>query len=209
MVVGQLVGLGTTKSSKPSLSRSGGSDGGKVNTTPTGRQSVADGTTVLLGITEESFDWFPPLGSALINMTMLIKRYEVWIEWATTAHDLHRRLQQFKDVREKAEDVGSQLARFKQNIAATSVNGDPEETNRFVMYVRRPFTTFTLANGLCSALGKIEKESHELWANAVVAQFKDIGADSEEVIKLIERLREAVVHYQVSENWIEGRNLLT
>jgi hypothetical protein len=50
------VSPGTTKSSEPILPRSGGSGGVKANDMRTGRQSAADGTTVLLDIAEESFD---------------------------------------------------------------------------------------------------------------------------------------------------------
>jgi hypothetical protein len=50
------VSPGTTKSSEPILPRSGGSGGVKANDMRTGRQSAADGTTVLLDVAEESFD---------------------------------------------------------------------------------------------------------------------------------------------------------
>ena len=42
-------------------------------------------------------------------------------------------------------------------------------------------------------------------AKNAVARFVDKAGDSNEVVKLVERLREAIAHYQVSENsfWIE------
>ena len=70
-------------------------------------------------------------------------------------------------------------------------------------------TTSTLTNGLRGALEKIEKRSQELLAKGTTAQFVDKSADSGEVVKLIDQLREAITHYQVSEHCILGRALLT
>ena len=46
------------------------------------------------------------------------------------ARDLHGPSKHSKDVKEKIEDLIPQLDRFKQNITTTTVDGDPEETNR-------------------------------------------------------------------------------
>jgi hypothetical protein len=63
----------------------------------------------------------------------------------------------------------------------------------------------TLANCLRSALDKIKKRSQELLAKVAAARFIDKSADSGEVAKLIEQLRETITHYQVSVSWIAGR----
>jgi hypothetical protein len=170
---------------------------------PAKRQRVADGVKILLDIAKESSDWFPPLKSALGGVGALIKHYEVWVEWVTIAHNLHERSQEFDDVREKLEGLKPQLDRLKQNITTTKIDKDPEETRRreeLARCIYRPFAVFVLINNLCSALGEIEKESRDLLAKGTAARFVDKGADSGEVAKLVERLREAITHYQVSVN---------
>jgi len=51
------------------------------------RQRVADGAKLLLDIAKESSDWFPPLKSALGEMSALIEHYEVLVEFVTVAHN--------------------------------------------------------------------------------------------------------------------------
>ena len=46
---------------------------------PAKRQRVADGVKILLDVTKESADWFPPLKSALGGVNALIKHYEVLV----------------------------------------------------------------------------------------------------------------------------------
>ena len=53
-------------------------------------------------------------------------------------------------------------------------------------------------NDLCSALEEIEKRSQGLVAKGAQSRSIDEGDDSEEVAGLVERLREAISHYQVS-----------
>jgi len=84
-----------------------------------------------------------------------------------------------------------------------TVNEDPEEMERrleFSRYAYRFLITPVLVNGLRSALENIEKRSQELLAEGTTARFLDKRADSGEVVKLVERLREALANYQVSEN---------
>jgi hypothetical protein len=91
-------------------------------------------------------------------------------------------------------------------------DGDQAEKNRLLelsRYASPSLATLSIANGLRSALGKIEKRSQELLAKGTAARFIDKGADSGEVARLLEQLREAVIHYQVSENGIVGRAPLT
>jgi len=49
-------------------------------------------------------------------------------------------------------------------------------------------------------LEEVEKRSNELVEKGKAARFIDKGRDSGEVVKLVERLRDAVTHYQVSED---------
>ena len=95
------------------------------------------------------------------------------------------------------------LERFKQDITVTATDGDQAENQRrskFSRYVRRSFTVFTILSGLLSALEDIEKRSQGLLEKGTAARLLDKGEDSGEVAKLIERLREAIIHYQVSES---------
>jgi len=59
---------------------------------------------------------------------------------------------------------------------------------------------FTLANSPLRVLGEIEKRSQALLEKGRAARFLDKGRDSGEVVKLVERLRDAITRYQVSED---------
>ena len=52
------------------------------------------------------------------------------------------------------------------------------------------------------ALEEIEKRSRVLLEKGAATRFVDKGEDSAEVAKLIERLREAITHYEVSEDCV-------
>ena len=54
------------------------------------------------------------------------------------------------------------------------------------------------ANPLHSALEEIEKKSQALLKKGKTARFVDKGRDAGEVVKLVERLRDAITRYQVS-----------
>ena len=115
---------------------------------------------------------------------------------------LIQRLQEFKDVKEKIEGLKPQLDRLKRNVVTTTIDGDPEEIERrseLTRYARQLFTPPTLANRFRSALEEVEKWSKELLAKATAARFVDKREDSGEVARLIERLREVITHYQVSD----------
>jgi len=49
-------------------------------------------------------------------------------------------------------------------------------------------------------LEEIEKRSKALLEKGKTARFLDKGRDSGEVVKLVERLRDAITHYQVSDD---------
>ena len=76
-------------------------------------------------------------------------------------------------------------------------------------YARQLFALPALIDRLFSTLAEIERRSQELLAKGTAARFVDKAGDSGEVAKLIERLREAIVHYQVSENYFQHRIQLT
>ena len=56
-----------------------------------------------------------------------------------------------------------------------------------------------LTNDAHSVLEEIEKRSQEMLAKGKATRFVDKAADSGEVVRLIERLQEAITHYQVRE----------
>ena len=58
----------------------------------------------------------------------------------------------------------------------------------------------TPVNGLRSALEEIEQRSQALLEKGKAARFVDKGRDSGEVVTLVERLRDAITRYQVSED---------
>ena len=110
------------------------------------------------------------------------------------------------------EGLKPQLDRLKQAITTTTVDGDLEETERrteLTRYVRRSPTLAALVDGLFSVLAEIERRSQELLTKGTAARFVDKAGDSGEVVKLIERLREAIIHYQVSEHCFQHRIQLT
>ena len=56
-----------------------------------------------------------------------------------------------------------------------------------------------LTNGRRSTFKQIDELSKRLLKKSAIAQFTDKGKDSKVVAGLIERLREAIVYYQVSD----------
>ena len=91
------------------------------------------------------------------------------------------------------------------------IDGDLEETKRRVeltRYACKSLALPALVNALFSTLAEIWRRSQELLAKGTVARFVDKAGDSGEVVKLIERLREAIIHYQVSESCFLHRILL-
>ena len=101
------------------------------------------------------------------------------------------------------EGLKPQLERLNRVITTTTIDGDPEETTRrteLTRYARQLFALPALINRLFSTLAEIERRSQELLAKGTAARFVDKARDSGEVVKLIERLREAIKHYQASEN---------
>ena len=94
------------------------------------RQRIVDGAKILLDIAKESSDSFGPLKSALGGVSALIKHYEVFVYLVLIAYDSHGRSQEFKDVKEKVEDLIPHLYRFRQNADVTTSGEDQAEANR-------------------------------------------------------------------------------
>ena len=67
--------------------------------------------------------------------------------------------------------------------------------------ITRPLTPL---NGLRSTLEEIERRSRILLEKHTAARLLDKGEDSKEVARLTDGLREAITHYQVSENCTIG-----
>ena len=114
--------------------------------------------------------------------------------------------QQFDDVKEKVEELVPQLDRFKQNIAITTVEGDPEETNRRMglaryVHILRSTAIMAATTSYRSTFKQVEELSDQLLAKSAFIRFVDRGEDSKVVARLIERLREAIVCYQVRYNY--------
>ena len=135
-------------------------------------------------------------------MSALIKHYEVFIEPTILAQTDKVCLQQFEDVKEKVEELVPQLDRFKQNITTTIVDGDPEETNRRIglarcVHVLRLTVIMTATASRRRTFKQVEELSDKLSAKSAFIRFVDRGEDSKVVARLIERLREAIVCYQV------------
>ena len=85
----------------------------------------------------------------------------------------------------------------------TTIDGDPEETWRrtgLTRYARRSLIPPALVKALHSTLEEVESRSRELLAKGTAARFVDKAGDSGEVVKLVERLREGITNYQVSES---------
>jgi len=61
-------------------------------------------------------------------------------------------------------------------------------------------TAPTPPDGRCSTFGKIEELSLKLLAKSAAASFSDKKEDSKVVERLVERLREAIVCYQVGDH---------
>lgn len=120
------------------------------------------------------------------------------------ARVLHEHLQEFKDVREKIENLVPQLDRFKQSITTAADDKDPEETTRrrrLIRCVHWSIAVVITSNCRSSTFKEIEHFSKKLLAKNVIARLADKGEDSKVVTRLIERLREAIFCYQVGDSF--------
>ena len=98
------------------------------------------------------------------------------------------------------------MEKLKRNITATAIDvdgGEKQRRSELSRYAPQLFTMHVYVNGRDrSTLEDIEKRSKVLLEKGVAARFIEKEGDSKEVARLIERLREAIALYQVSESWI-------
>jgi hypothetical protein len=75
---------------------------------------------------------------------------------------------------------------------------------KLARWVHLSVLVVTVSNGLCSAFNQIEESSEKLLKQGPITKFAKKSSDSKAVAGLIERLREAIIYYQVSDNYILG-----
>ena len=75
-------------------------------------------------------------------------------------------------------------------------------------YVDRLIPARTAPDLRCSTLKKVEELSQKMLAKSIIARFTDKGEDSKMVAKLIERLREAIVCYQVGNHCASALSII-
>ncbi|KAF9779770.1 hypothetical protein BJ322DRAFT_339349 [Thelephora terrestris] len=87
-----------------------------------------------------------------------------------------------KDVEEKLGDLITWVLKLKENVPAASADDDPEGAMRDEQLIRE--------------LNEIGRQSEALAKKGVEARLADHKQDSGKVVKLVERLRQALVMYQ-------------
>jgi len=115
-------------------------------------------------------------------------------------------------VKDKLNDLIPWLEKLQQSLAKVNPNDDCEEVER-----RSQLTKFVpcLASlsrpklTLDRSLEDIEKRSLALSGKGKVARVLDKSQDSQEVVKLVEKLRQVILEYQVSAGRHQSRILLT
>jgi len=68
-------------------------------------------------------------------------------------------------------------------------------------------TAPTSPDSRCSTFEKIEELSQKILYKDAAARLVDKGEDSKAVVRVIERLREAIVSYQVGDRCASGSNI--
>ena len=170
-----------------------------------------DGAKILLDVAKESADWFPPLKSALGGVNALIKHYEVSVKSIILVPQLTRVVAAIR--RCQGEDQGS-YPTFKQVQTKREPDDDcwgrrgEDPTLGIVQVWLRMACPAHHSQRPHSALEEIERRSQALLEKGGAARFIDKGEDSKEVAGLIERLREAITHYQVSAHQVIASSAL-
>jgi len=104
-------------------------------------------------------------------------------------------------VKDKLDDLLPWLEKLLQSLAKVNPNDDPEEAERRSQLARfAPRLTYLGHQRLTlyRSLEYIAKRSLALSEKGKVARVFDKTQDSQEVISLVEKLRQAVLVYQVS-----------
>ena len=103
-------------------------------------------------------------------------------------------------MKDKLGDLIPWLEKLLQNLAKANPEDDPEEVERRSQLARFISRLTYLAHTmltLCRSLEDIGKRSLTLSEKSKVARALDKAQDLEEVIGLVEKLRQAVLIYQV------------
>jgi hypothetical protein len=104
-------------------------------------------------------------------------------------------------VKDKLNDLIPWLEKLQENLLKADPNGDHEEVERrsqlakFVSYLEPPACLIMI---FYRSLGEIGTRSLALSGKKKVARVLDKTQDSQEVVKLVEKLRQAILVYQVS-----------
>jgi len=108
---------------------------------------------------------------------------------------------QYKDVEDKINDLTPWLERLLQTLAKANPNNDPEETERRSQLARFALHVVYLSHRKLTPYRSLEyigKRSLALSEKGKVAKVLDKTRDSQEVVGLVEKLRQAILIYQVS-----------
>ena len=109
--------------------------------------------------------------------------------------------QEYNDVKEKLNDLIPWLEKLQENLMKVDPDGDREEIERrsqlakFVSYLEPPVFPITT---LYRSLEEIRTRSLALSGKNRLARVLDKTRDVQEVVKLVEKLRQAILVYQVS-----------
>jgi hypothetical protein len=104
-------------------------------------------------------------------------------------------------VKDKLNDLIPWLEKLQASLVKADPNGDREEVERrsqlakFVSYPEPPACPIII---FYRSLGEIGTRSLALSGKKKVARVLDKTQDSQEVVKLVEKLRQAILVYQVS-----------
>ena len=120
--------------------------------------------------------------------------------------------QQYKDVQDKLSDLTPWLEKLLKTLAKVNPNDDSEEKERRSQLARFALGTAYLVQQkltIYRSLEYIGKRSLALSGKGRVARVLDKTQDSQEVIGLVEKLRQAVLIYQVGSGHCQNRRPLT
>lgn len=117
-------------------------------------------------------------------------------------------------MKDKLSDLIPWLEKLLQSLAKVNPDNDPEEVERRSQLERSVSLPAYLARlnlkpTLCRSLEEIGKRSLALSEKGKVARVLDKAQDSQEVIGLVEKLRQAILIYQASIGHCRGRKSLT
>ena len=115
-------------------------------------------------------------------------------------------------MKDKLNDLAPWLEKLLQNLAKVNPNDDPEETERRSRLARFTSRLAYLAYQKLIPLRSLEyigKRSLALSEKGKVARALDKTQDLQEVVGLVEKLRQAILIYQVSVGHYQSRKSLT